>query len=571
MSVALLEAPVPGPGRADAWVGLAFAVLFAAFVAVSWQKWPLLTADSARELYVPFQIRHGATIYRDFAYLYGPVAPYGQAGLLALFGEHLAVLYVASLAQLALVLGLLYTLARHVLAAPAAAAVLWLFFGGFALGRDIWGYVWPYSFAATHGVLFGLVVLVALCRHAASGRRAWLALAGLAVGLSLVTKLEFGLAAAGVAAVYGGLRALARPGWRVLALDALAVAGPACAVAGAIAATVLASVPAPMVLESIWPTRLMQLWGSQGTWHGTAQSWGANLKWLALALATCAVAVDSRRWWPVGLVLVVGLAGFGHFYVENAAHYWMGPGFLVLFGLLVAVARRLRAGPPSPVLVAWALVGAYGLLVATRTLMLGYNDYTRYQAPVALIAWVALASRWLPAWLGVAPGRPFALAALALALGGQPAWAEVASYLGPHEAVTGPVGTVLATPTFARPFNQALAYVRAHTRPGDAIVAAPMEASFYLFSGLDNVLHEDQLFWGYLTTHAEQAAALRRMEDRRVRYVLVSSYAMGPHRFGENFMEDLGAWIHTRCALVGDFSSPGYGVRVYATPFAEGM
>jgi hypothetical protein len=35
----------------------------------------MLTADSARELYVPFQIRHGEVIYRDFAYLYGPVAP----------------------------------------------------------------------------------------------------------------------------------------------------------------------------------------------------------------------------------------------------------------------------------------------------------------------------------------------------------------------------------------------------------------------------------------------------------------------------------------------------------------
>jgi hypothetical protein len=255
----------------------------------------------------------------------------------------------------------------------------------------------------------------------------------------------------------------------------------------------------------------------------------------------------------------------------------MGPGFLVLGGLLVAAARRLRHGPPSPTLVAWTLVAAYGLLVATRTLMLGYNDYTRYQAPVALIAWVALAARWLPGWLGVRPGQGGhaaamgALTGLALVLGGQPAVAELARYAGPHEPVTGAVGTVLAEPTFARPFNAALAFLRAHLRPGEAIVAAPMEASFYLFTGRENVLHEDQLFWGYLTTAAEQQAAIRRMEDRRVRYVLVSTYAMGPHAFGVNYMEELGAWLRGRCTLAAEFARPGYGVRIYATPFAEGM
>ena len=91
------------------------------------------------------------------------------------------------------------------------------------------------------------------------------------------------------------------------------------------------------------------------------------------------------------------------------------------------------------------------------------------------------------------------------------------------------------------------------------------------FTGRENVLHEDQLFWGYLTTPAEQEAALARMQARRVRYVLVSSYAMGPHAFGVNYMERLGAFLRERCTLVANFAEPGYAVRVYATPFAEGM
>ena len=141
-------------------------------------------------------------------------------------------------------------------------------------------------------------------------------------------------------------------------------------------------------------------------------------------------------------------------------------------GRLTVMAAAWAAGRPSPVLAAWILIAAYGLLVALRTLMLGYNDYTRYQAPVALIAWVALAWRWLPAWLGERPGRPAAMGALAgvaLVLGGQPALAELVRYAGPHEPVTGAVGTVMAETAFARPFNGALAYLRAHLRPGEAI------------------------------------------------------------------------------------------------------
>lgn len=576
------------PRREDALVaGLALAAL-ALFWAVSWGAWPLLTADSARELYVPFQIRHGALIYRDFAYLYGPVAPYLAAGLLALFGEHLQVLYVASALSLAATVGLLYTLARQVLPPWPSGAVLWIFLTHFALGQDIWGYMWPYAFAATDGVLEGLGLLVALVRHAKTGHRAWLVPAGVAMGLSLVTKLEYGLAAGLTVALYGGLRALARPGWKPWTLDALAALLPGLAVAGGVAAAVLSRMPWATVRESVWPVALMKLWNSQGTWHGTLASWRWNLTWLGLAIGVMAIAWTHRRaweslksgrpWGAIALLAALGvLAVFGRFYLQTADLYWMGPGFLVLFGVVGVSAARLwtdfrRGEAPSPEWVAWTLLGAYGCLVATRTLMTGYNDYMRYQAPVALVAWVALAVRWLPGWWGgLDEARPVALGLLAGVvgvLGVQNAARELSGYLAPHAAVSGPAGTVLADPGFAGPYNQALGYVRAHLRPGEAIVAAPMEASFYLFTGVDNVLHEDQLFWGYLTTDAEQQAAIRRLEARHVRYVLVSDYGQDLHVFGRDYMPLLGGYLRDRCQVVGDYASTKYRVRVYATPSA---
>jgi hypothetical protein len=252
---------------------------------------------------------------------------------------------------------------------------------------------------------------------------------------------------------------------------------------------------------------------------------------------------------------------------------------LLLFGVLAWVVARLvgavrdRSVLPDSV-VLWGLIALYGCLVASRTLMTGYNDYTRYQAPVALIVWVALLAVWLPGWLrdrGWLPdARPVraGLAAVLLLLGGRHVAVQASSYTAPHVPVSGPVGTVMAESAFGVPFNQALAFVKARLRAGEAIVAAPNEASFYLFTGVDNVLKEDQLFYGYLTTPESQHAAIKRMADRHVRYVLLSNYGFGTLRFGETYMQELGAWLKRDCKQVAEYGTETYRITVYETPFA---
>ena len=274
------------------------------------------------------------------------------------------------------------------------------------------------------------------------------------------------------------------------------------------------------------------------------------------------------------------MRGGAGFWLAHAREYWMGPGFLLLFALLFALGRRLlaawrRGEPLAPRDVAWTLVGAYGCLVAVRSLMLGYNDYTRYQAPVVLVAWVALAGSWLPGaavrrgWLSL-PGHSRArglLTGLALLLGLQHLTGHVGAYIQPHVAVSGPAGTVLAEPAFGVPYNQALSFLNQRLKPDERIVAAPMEASFYMFTGRPNVLKEDQLFWGYLTTSAEQAGAIARMQAGRVRYMLVSNYRMGSQVFGLTYMQDLGRFLHERCRVVAVYGAePGYKLTIYELP-----
>lgn len=563
----------------------------AIFVALTWAQWPLLTADAARELYVPFQIKHGALIYRDFYYLYGPVAPYAWATLLHLFGEHLQVLYVASALHLATIVALLYAVSRQVLKPRASAAVVVLFLSHFALGRDLQGYMWPYAFAATFAVAWGLLLLLAVLRHFVTRRRRWLFVAGLAVGLSCVTKLEFGLAAVCLVGVYlCGARyaplSVERPllRWR----DALWLGIPAVIVPAVVLLLLLSQMPWATVAESIWPTRLMALWNSGGVWQGTFATWRANVTWFA-AVVTMLAAIAGHATWVVwarqrpwllllGAAVVLGLLGTAlmnpsrlAFLLERGHQAWVGSSFLLLGSILaIVLVRGLQRRMWSTTEVAWALLALYGLLAAARTVLHGLNEYSGYQAPVALIAWVGLAAVWLPRALAPAASRGavgVALAVLLVGIAGRHLADVYRLYAAPHVLVSGPYGAVWSPVDIGVPYADTMRHLRQGLQAGETFVAAPMEPSLYLMMGQDNPVKEDQIFFGYLTTPEEQFDFIRRLEQAHVRFFVLSNYQEHAIRFGVDYMPELGAWLRTECHQEAVYGQGSYRIRVYRTPF----
>jgi hypothetical protein len=63
--------------RVAAWPGPIIITAALVFLAShTWRKWPDLLVDFGRELYVPWRLAEGQVLYRDIAFLSGPLSQY---------------------------------------------------------------------------------------------------------------------------------------------------------------------------------------------------------------------------------------------------------------------------------------------------------------------------------------------------------------------------------------------------------------------------------------------------------------------------------------------------------------
>jgi len=204
-------------------------IIFAGLVmlVVSWRKWPDPLIDFGRELYVPWQLSQGQVLYRDIAYFRGPLSPYFNALLFKTFGVGLMTLAWANIAILTALTFLIYRLLRIVgsWVSPVLGCVVFLVI--FALSQYLatanYNFVCPYSQELIHGIILSFTMVYLLYRYMSKPRAVFISLAGLCLGLILLTKLEVFPAA--VLAVTAGLILIFREerpaGSRLLGLLAL--------------------------------------------------------------------------------------------------------------------------------------------------------------------------------------------------------------------------------------------------------------------------------------------------------------------------------------------------------------
>jgi hypothetical protein len=220
-----------------------------AMAAWTWGTWLDPLIDFGRELYVPWQINEGRVLYRDLAYFNGPLSPYWNAALFAVFGVGLDTLVSANLAILAIATALLFGWLRMIAGTLAATAGGILFLTHCAFGQKIWvanfNWICPYSHEMTHGFVLTLGALAAAGRWSQHRGRLALAAAGVCLGLCALTKPEILLAAALATAASLGAVWLCDANARRTALrDVALLAGSALAPALAAFALLASALPA---------------------------------------------------------------------------------------------------------------------------------------------------------------------------------------------------------------------------------------------------------------------------------------------------------------------------------------
>lgn len=597
-------APRSTAGRDSTWIAV-LTIFFAYGLAVSWLRWGNPLIDTGREMNVPLRLLNGETLYADIRHIYGPLSPWIHAAFYRMAGPTLTVLYADGIACAAMALALVYWLSRQLMG-PAASGVAALNVMWLCVFKQSGNYVLPYSYNALHGTIIGLATLAVLARAVRTssndGRpaavRSGFLVAGVLAGLTLLAKTEMGAAAIAAGVTASLIAAPSRAGRVQLTILFLAPAALlAAATYGVLASHVgwsalvrdswvlgygvppelaaynrhlsgldrplysmwrilLACVKLGIVATIVAAASALAAGPSPRTSGGTVESAGDRAAafvldhpWRALTAAlgvATALAVTTGLDWDKGPYLAMPL--------------------LLTVSVVAMVRDRLRRrpAPGSPLLVVYTV---YALASLARVLLHVQSGgaYGSYLLPVSLIVftywWAGPFPRALRNVRVAGMARQIALALLLVAAAGSAALQGFQYRTRNSIAIRSPRGTMIAEHDLGVAWNEALAYIGAHTDPGDPIVVLPEGTSLTFLSGRSNPLREEIVTPGFLDPTGE-ARAIRQLQAARPPLVLIANRGtaeFGPRAFGRDYCLSLMRWIESHyqpCALFGPSKDP---------------
>lgn len=409
------------------------AALFAALAVWSWGRWADPIVDFGNEPYLSWQLLAGRRLYRDLASLPGPLSPWLNALWFASFGPSLTTLAVCNIVLAAGLAAIVYrhwSVCEDRLTATVATAVLLVSFVFPHHAEDTANYdfVWPYTYAATHGALLLVCGVVVLSHAVVDDRLPSWAIAGVLLGTTALTKSEIAVAAA-----FTGAVAVA---WYTAAAFGRRWRGPLAFALGAL-------VPLVSCATLLGPEALAAPWAAAATVAGGKHEFFAHLMGTDDVVGNATrLAVDATAWCVVaGTVIWCDLRSAQ---ASAERRRWFVIAALAVVGLLLV--RDLPAvGRPLPVLVpvaggvlAWIAwrrpeqrnrFVPYVLWAAAAWMLLGrmllnvhFHHYGFYLAMPAAVLVVVLGVGTIPRLLAErTPGggrvvQPVALSSIALLL-----------------------------------------------------------------------------------------------------------------------------------------------------------
>jgi hypothetical protein len=550
---------------------------------------------------VPLRLVNGETLYSDIRHIYGPLSPWVHAVLYGMFGPHLNVLYADGIGCAAIALALVYWLARQLMA-PAAAGVAALNVMWLCVFKQSGNYVLPYSYNALHGTVIGLATLAVLTRTVRASRSdertagvmGGFLVAGVLAGLTMLAKTEMGTAA-GAAGIAAALIAPAPRSRRfqLLALFLAAAVSVVAATYGLIATEVGWStlVTDSWVLAYNVPRELAtynrHLSGLDRPLHSMWRILLACVKLGIVATVVAAASAWTARTSPPWRALAVALGLGAVLSVTTGLDWDKGPYLampVLLTAFLLALARDFlhrRLTLDSSLLLIYTV---YALASLARVILHVQSGgaYGSYLLPVSIVIF----TYW---WMGpfadafadartARIARRIALALLLLAAVGSAVLLGRQYRTRSTIAITSSRGSMISENDLGIAWNEALAYIAAHTQSHDPIVVLPEGTSLTFLSGRRNPLREEIVTPGFLDA-AGEARAIRQLQAAHPPLVLIANRAtaeFGPNAFGRDYCVSLMRWIEShyqRCALFGpakdsrlQIGDPRFFIRAYCAP-----
>ena len=569
---------------ADGYAIAGLTLLFALLAGLSWQKWGVPSVDPGHELTTAATIAEGGTPYLDIRYFYGPVGVYALGGAFAVFGTSFTTAFAFGLLQAAAIIAAFYALARRLLsvvpAAIGAAVVAAIGFSGTAIN-----FVLPHTNSATLGILFLLLMLLALSREQ-------LILAGLAGGIVCLNRPEFAAVAALTGAAY--VAGVARDSGLRQALRVIApLALPAIAVTGLVLGILAADVGAHnLFFENLWPVDFLRIAGfdSQKAWApmdlesvaATLARAGTYCVALAAVLSSAVMLSRARSTgerlralWPLPAALLLLAFSYGAWNVlgiwgparseiqYELTHLLIGMSWLPALGFAACalLAVCLLRGEKAPISGSWAfdlaLVAAAAALGARAyDAFTAEGSYAPYYAPPLVLLLALLHDRLGKRWPKARTASYGFLAAVALGL---IAYAQIALYRDDSTTVHTARGSFVTTPKAAPALQGTIDFIDSHTAPGEPILAVPLDSGLHFMTNRPPALYNAMFLPGLLDSRRDELEAIAQLKEEHVRYAVIDQRRFTGYRFerfGVDYNRLFARWLTRGGAPVASFGGP---------------
>ncbi len=597
--------PAGSSWRAEGLSLAGLAVVFAVMAVRGWRRWPDVLVDFGAQLYTPWQLAQGRHLYADIAWKFGPLSQYWNALLFHCFGVSYTTLMVANLVLLAAATVVLHVFFLRACGRLPAflAGLTFLVASGFShlSWRGNWNFVSPYTHEATHGVALAIGAMCAMTAYASRQSRRALAVAGLLIGLALLTKVEIAVAAlGGVALLVLLCWERRRPSWR-RAGGELALFGGAVLLPVLAAFAILGWVIGPARAAAGLATNAGLAWDAIGRGdHFYREVAGLNdardnlkaLRDMALAWAGALVGallldllLSRVRRWRVGLVVLVGAAALAAGCLLDIP--WedlprplpLVTGILLVWGVVRAVrAVDLPAARQAAMVSMWAAFSLAMLMKVVLDSQLSHYGFV-HAAPALMLA-VAFVLR-PGAWGVRLPGDVFRAAMLGLVVAGLWAHATVSdSYLERKSFQLGTGGdAILSYPPALDPTAATLEAaedeLRPLLRPGSSLLVMPEGAMLNYQLRCPNPTPWSAFTPFDLTTYGGDAAVLTGLQSHPPDYIALvqrpmHEYGVG-HFGGRRYGWSLLSWVVANYGEVVRLSpSPRRGHAIRIALFAHG-